>query len=155
MLLVISQSTPKITDHYKSRTKGELYQTELPVVWARSMFDAVRVWRNFDSFRMLLCITSGGSAFDKNYSRPRPWHYFSVATATSANFSQPYFTYLEQCIPEARDNCEFDESNGLLKGLCHDPRMRAQLEKIGQFFQVSTGWSPSLSILAIAASILL
>ena len=26
-----------------------------------------------------------------------------------------------------------------LKGLCHDLRMRAQLEKIGQFFQVSLG----------------
>ena len=31
----------------------------------------------------------------------------------------------------------------MLKGLCHDLRMRAQLEKIGQFFQVSLGWFPS------------
>ena len=40
-------------------------------------------------------------------------------------------------------------------GLCHDLRMRAQLENVGQLFQVSSGWFPSLSILAIAVSILL
>ena len=42
-----------------------------------------------------------------------------------------------------------------LKGLCHDLRMRAQLEKVCQFFQVSSGWFPSHSILAIAVSIIL